>query len=115
MKNLLPYLSLIVTVIFFTACQKELNFDAVPGDGKAIGSLKSSSGNCLPGFIFGAFIKDSANQSANQIDEWHDSLLNNSLPNSLHKQIQQNSDLDMVNNITQSIQKAITRYELHSA
>ena len=61
-----------------------------------------------------AFLKDSANQSANQIDEWHDSLLNNSLPNSLHKQIQQNSDLDMVNNITQSIQKAITRYELHS-
>lgn len=59
MKNLLLYLSLILSVILFTACQKELNFDAMPGDGKAIGTLKSSSGTCLPGFIFGNLTKDS--------------------------------------------------------
>ncbi len=68
MKNLLPYVSLVVTIIFFTACQKELNFDAIPGDGKAIGTLKSSSGDCLPNLVLGNYIKDSVLKSSEVIE-----------------------------------------------
>lgn len=68
MKRLLPHLLLITAVIFFTACQKELNFDAVPaGNGQAVGSLKSTAGTCLPSTVNGTFTKDSALKSTNFI------------------------------------------------
>lgn len=68
MKSLLPYLSFFTTVIFFTACQKELNFDAVPaGNGQAVGSLKSTAGNCLPSTVNGNFTKDSVLKASNFI------------------------------------------------
>jgi len=68
MKKLIPYLSLIAAVIFFTACQKELNFDAVPvGNGQALGSLKSTAGNCLPSTINGTFTRDSVLKPSNFI------------------------------------------------
>ena len=73
MKNLLLFLLLLIPVIFFTACQKELNFDNVPvTNGQAVGSLKSSSGICLPGFIFGNFIKDSAVKASDYIELYAD-------------------------------------------
>jgi hypothetical protein len=70
MKNLLLYLFLIVSVIFFTACQKELNFEgtsSTPGNGLAVGTLKSTSGNCLPSTVSGTFTKDSLLKSLNFI------------------------------------------------
>ena len=68
MKNLLPYFSLIVCAVFFNACQKELNFDSIPGDGKAIGTLKSSSGDCLPNLVLGTYTKDSLLKSSAVIE-----------------------------------------------
>lgn len=68
MKNLLPYLFLVLSAVSFNACQKELNFDAVPGDGKAVGTLKSSSGNCLPNLVLGNYIKDSVLKSTEVIE-----------------------------------------------
>ena len=70
MKNLLPYLLLIVSAVFFNACQKELNFDSVtstPTGGIAVGTLKSTSGNCLPSTVNGTFTKDSLLKSSNFI------------------------------------------------
>ena len=71
MKNLLPYLFVIVSVIFLGACQKELNFDSLTGttptNGQAIGTLKSTSGNCLPSTISGTFTKDSLLKTSNFI------------------------------------------------
>ena len=63
MKNLLSFLMLIASVIFLTACQKELNFDGTvvtpTTSGEAIGTLKSSLGDCLPNYVFGNYFKDS--------------------------------------------------------
>ncbi len=73
MKNLLLFLILFITISFFSACQKELNFDTVPGtNGQASGSLKSSSGICLPGLIFGNFIKDSVIKASDFIELYAD-------------------------------------------
>ena len=69
MKNLLPLLLLFITVIFFTACQKELNFDNLPvTSGVAVGTLKSSSGNCLPNLVLGNYNKDSVLKSSESIE-----------------------------------------------
>ena len=68
MKNLLPFLLLLIPVIFFTACQKELNFDTVPTtNGLAVGTLKSTTGNCLPSTVNGSFTKDSVLKATNFI------------------------------------------------
>lgn len=70
MKNLLPYLFLIVSAVFFNACQKELNFDGIttpPTSGFAVGTLKSTSGNCLPSNVNGTFTKDTLLKSSNFI------------------------------------------------
>ncbi|MEO6252614.1 MAG: hypothetical protein ABIO79_04880, partial [Ferruginibacter sp.] len=68
MKNLLPFLLLLIPVIFFSACQKELNFDAVPTiGGQAIGTLKSTAGSCLPSTVNGSFTKDSVLKATNFI------------------------------------------------
>ncbi len=56
-----------MTVIFFTACQKELNFDAIPGNGQAVGTLKSTAGTCLPSTVNGSFTKDSVLKATNFI------------------------------------------------
>ena len=72
MKNLLLYLAFISSVLFITACQKELHFDGVPSNGQAVGTLKSTAGNCLPGFIFGSFIKDSALKATDFIELYAD-------------------------------------------
>ncbi|MFM6926741.1 MAG: hypothetical protein ACKOU7_14630, partial [Ferruginibacter sp.] len=68
MKLLLPYLSFFTAVVFFTSCQKELNFDAVPaGNGQATGTLKSTAGTCLPSTVNGTFTKDSVLKTSNFI------------------------------------------------
>ncbi len=70
MKNLLQYLAFISSVLFITACQKELNFDgtpSAPGNGQAVGTLKSTSGNCLPSTINGIYSKDSLLKLSNFI------------------------------------------------
>jgi len=73
MKRSILYLLLIVAVIFYASCQKELNFDNVPaGNGQAVGSLKSVSGICSPGFIFGSFIKDTALKTTDLIELYAD-------------------------------------------
>lgn len=72
MKKIVHFFTFILLIVALTACQKELNFDAVAGDGKAIGTLKSSSGVCMPGFIFGSFIKDSALKATDLIELYAD-------------------------------------------
>ena len=68
MKNILAFLLLFIAVIFFIACQKELNFDAIPAtNGQAVGSLKSTAGTCLPSTVNGSFTKDSVLKSSNFI------------------------------------------------
>lgn len=68
MKTRLPFFLLILSFTFFTACQKELNFEAVTSDGKAVGSLKSSSGDCLPSLVLGKYIKDTSLTAAELIE-----------------------------------------------
>jgi hypothetical protein len=68
MKNCVHFLITILLIISVTGCQKELSFEGVASDGKAVGSLKSSSGICLPGLIFGSFTKDSALKATNLIE-----------------------------------------------
>lgn len=60
MKTQLSFILLILSFTFLTACQKELNFEAVSSDGKAVGTLKSSSGDCLPSLVSGNYVKDTA-------------------------------------------------------
>ena len=67
MKNLLLYLAFISSVLFITACQKELHFDGVPSNGQAVGTLKSTAGNCLPSTVNGSFTKDSVLKATNFI------------------------------------------------
>lgn len=67
MKNPLLYLTLFLVGILFTACQKELNFDRLTASGIAAGTLKASSGTCLPSSVNGTFTKDSVLTSANYI------------------------------------------------
>lgn len=68
MKNLLPCLLLIITAMNLVSCQKELSFEGPAGNGIAVGTLKSASGNCTPGFIYGSFIKDSALKASDFIE-----------------------------------------------
>lgn len=72
MKKSVHFFTFILLILALTACQKELNFDTVAGDGKAVGTLKSSSGVCMPGFIFGSFIKDSALKTTDLIELYAD-------------------------------------------
>jgi hypothetical protein len=67
MKNLLLYFLLISSVIY-SSCQKELNFDTVPGNGQATGSLKSLAGICLPSMVSGTYTKDSVLKAVNFMD-----------------------------------------------
>jgi hypothetical protein len=66
MKNLPSYIYLCVIIVVFTACQKELNFDTIPGsNGLAVGTLQSASGVCSPTVINGNFFKDSVLKPSN--------------------------------------------------
>lgn len=67
MKNSIHFFIIILLAITFTACQKELNFDGVINNGLAVGTLKSSSGNCLPQSISGTYTKDSVLKASNSI------------------------------------------------
>jgi hypothetical protein len=68
MKKIIPAFAIIISVFIFSACQKELNFDALPpGNGQAVGTLKSSSGSCLPSTVNGTFTKDSILKATNFI------------------------------------------------
>jgi hypothetical protein len=73
MKNFVHFFTFILLIVTVTACQKELNFDGViTNNGQAVGTLKSSLGVCMPGFIFGSFIKDSALKSTDLIELYAD-------------------------------------------
>lgn len=67
MQKLLVYFTLMLAVIFTTACQKELNFEDIPGSGFAIGTLKNSAGSCLPSSVNGSFTKDSVLKATNYV------------------------------------------------
>jgi hypothetical protein len=68
MKNLATYFTIVLAVVFFAACQKELNFEAIPNNGLAVGTLKSTSGNCLPNSVKGTYIKDTVLKISNYIE-----------------------------------------------
>ncbi|MBK7308221.1 MAG: hypothetical protein IPI88_15150 [Chitinophagaceae bacterium] len=60
MKISVHFFSIILFAITISSCQKELHFDSViTSSGQAVGTLKSSSGNCLPNLVLGSYIKDS--------------------------------------------------------
>ena len=68
MKNLVHYFAILISIITITACQKELHFDALPpGSGKAVGTLKSTAGICLPSTVNGTYTKDSLLKTSNYI------------------------------------------------
>lgn len=67
MKKSVQHLTILALVLAITACQKELNFDAVTSNGQAVGTLKSVSGNCLPQSVNGTYTKDSVLKASNYI------------------------------------------------
>jgi hypothetical protein len=68
MKNVVTYFTIVMAIILFAACQKELNFEPIPNNGFAIGTLKSTSGNCLPKKVNGVYKKDETLTSTNFIE-----------------------------------------------
>ncbi len=68
MKSLVTFFTIILLVVFFAACQKELQFDVIPDTGEAKGTLKSASGGCLPSSINGSYFKDTALNATNFIE-----------------------------------------------
>ncbi len=67
MKNSLQYFIIFILLLNIIACQKELNFDGVINSGQAMGTLKSSSGNCLPQSVLGTYTKDSVLKASNYL------------------------------------------------
>ena len=60
MKIFVHFFTIFLLTLAITSCQKELHFDSViTSNGQAVGTLKSSSGNCLPNLVLGSYIKDS--------------------------------------------------------
>ena len=73
MKNFVHFFTIILFSLTVSSCQKELHFDGViTSNGLAVGTLKSSSGTCLPGFIFGAYTKDSALKATDMMEVYAD-------------------------------------------
>ena len=73
MKKTVQFFTIILLALVINACQKELHFDgAITSNGQAVGTLKSSAGICMPGFIFGSFIKDSALKATDLIELYAD-------------------------------------------
>ena len=68
MKKTVHFFTIILLTLVITACQKELYFDGVIiNNGKAVGTLKSSAGDCLPQSISGTYTKDSVLKTSNSI------------------------------------------------
>ena len=73
MKKIVHFFTIILFTLGVSSCQKELHFDgSITNNGQAIGTLKSSAGTCMPGFIFGSFIKDSALKATDLIELYAD-------------------------------------------
>ncbi len=68
MSKNVQLLALCLAALFLNACQKELNFENVPGNGQATGTLQSVSGICLPAAVNGIYTKDSALKASNTIE-----------------------------------------------
>ena len=69
MKTLIKIASLlIVTSVFFMACQKETSFEQGTST-TSVGSLSVDvSGNCLGAVVSGTYMKDTAIKSSNYVD-----------------------------------------------
>lgn len=66
MKKFITYLSVIVAIVLFAACQKELMFDPVAPTGEAEGTFQvNSAGSCFPFSISGVYKKDTALNTSN--------------------------------------------------
>ncbi len=63
MKFLKGLLFIAIPLLIITGCQKELSFG-----GTSVGTLKSSSGDCLPSIIVGTYKVDSVLNNTNYID-----------------------------------------------
>lgn len=62
----LKYLAILTVGFFlFVSCQKEFSLDSIPAGIKAGGSLKDTSGNCLPVTVKGNYVADSALTDSN--------------------------------------------------
>ena len=58
---------LIMGLFLFIACQKEFSLESIPAGVKAGGSLKDSTGNCLPVVTAGNYISDSTLTDSNYV------------------------------------------------
>ena len=68
MKNSVHYFIIFFVTLAITACQKELSFEGViTSNSMAVGTLKSSAGDCLPQSISGTYTKDSVLKTSNAI------------------------------------------------
>lgn len=68
MKNFVHFFTIILLTLTISSCQKELHFDGVIiNSGQATGTLKSTSGICLPQSISGTYTKDSVLKTSNSI------------------------------------------------
>lgn len=67
MKTLKYAVIAVIGFFLFAACQKEFNLDGELFGDKAAGSLKDTSGNCLPVTIAGTYLADSALTDSNNV------------------------------------------------
>ncbi len=73
MKYFVHFFTVALLFLTICSCQKELHFDnVITSNGQAVGTLKSSSGNCLPGLILGTYTKDSALKATNIMEVYAD-------------------------------------------
>jgi hypothetical protein len=73
MKNFVHFFTIILLTLTICSCQKELHFDSViTSNGQAVGTLKSSSGTCLPGLILGTYTKDSVLKATDGMEVYAD-------------------------------------------
>jgi hypothetical protein len=69
MKKFITYFTVIVSIVLFGACQKELMFDPVAPTGEAEGTFQvNSAGSCFPFSTSGIYRKDSALNASNFIE-----------------------------------------------
>ena len=73
MKKSVYFFTILLFALGIISCQKELYFDGViTNNGQAVGTLKSSAGICMPGFIFGSFVKDSVLKATDLVELYAD-------------------------------------------
>jgi hypothetical protein len=69
MKKFITYLSIVLAIVIFAACQKELRFEPVAPTGEAQGTFQvNSAGSCFLQSVSGLYIKDTALNSSNFIE-----------------------------------------------